>query len=63
LPAANQLDDSATGTVEVRVVADTSTALTNSCATLLASLHGMLAPLGLRVSTTSTASEKAAGTA
>jgi hypothetical protein len=46
--------------VDVRVVAETSTADTNSWATLLASLHGMLALLGRRVSSTSTASEKAA---
>jgi hypothetical protein len=58
LPAAAQLSE--TGTVDVRVVVDTSTADTNSWATLLASLQGMLALLGRRVSSTSTASEKAA---
>jgi hypothetical protein len=47
------------GMVAVRVVAPTSTADTNSCATLLASLQVMLAPFDRSVSRTSTASEKA----
>jgi hypothetical protein len=47
------------GMVAVRVVVPTSTAETNSCATLLASLQVMLAPFDRSVSRTSTASEKA----